>query len=265
MLAVLLALVFAVGAAIFSTAQIAYADSSVEVVKAPVSNLEGNATAGKSTVAVFDNENRTFYIPESYYLSSPTTIVSGMIYGVQYAGETFFLREQPVTSQINVADDEVLSPDVRLFVKEDANVVLGTQAINNEYTIKFLGYNEDGTEIYVSATFNGSAAHGFIATTDLEPFTVPYQQRAQEERDALLAALEAQQKNPFGVNPKNTSVALRIILIIGIAVPTVIIVFLLFKPSKNDRKYAKNTVRGSRSRDDFDYDDSRSYRRDRDR
>lgn len=59
----------------------------------------------------------------------------------------------------------------------------------------------------------------------------------------------------------NTSVGLRIVIIIGIAIPAILIVILLFKPSKNERRYSKNSVRSGRGRDDFDYDDSRSYRR----
>ena len=56
-----------------------------------------------------------------------------------------------------------------------------------------------------------------------------------------------------------TSKALRIILIVGIAIPAVIIVLLLFKPTKDGRK---KTVARERSRDEFDYDERRDYRRD---
>jgi len=255
------ALLALISAVLFTPADIALADTTVEVVKAPVSNLEGNATAGKSTVCVYDSENKVVYIPESYFLTSPTTLIAGRIYQVEYAGTKFYLETEPVTTQISVADDELLYPDVRLTLKEDAVVTVGTTEITADHTVKFVGYNEDTTQIYVCATLNNATVYGFASADSFEAFSVPYQKKTQAERDALLAAKE-EPLFPIGGNlTPNTSVALRIIIIIGIAVPTVLIVLLLFKPSKNEKRYAKNSVKSSRGRDDLDYDDSRSYRR----
>ena len=257
-----------------SSTNIAKADSTVTVIKAPVSNLEDNAYAGKSTVSVYDSNGNLFYIPESYYLCSPVISIGAansvaIVYEVTYCDiiKPFLLHnadfspyELPATTQINVSEGESLSPDVRLTIKDDAEIELDSALVTNDFTIKLLGYSEDESEVYVSATYNGISKYGFIPTDSLEPFTVPYQQRAQAERDALLAAKDKPIVSDGSLAAPNTSVALRIVLIIGIAVPSIIIVLLLFKPSKDEKRYAKSAVRRDRN-DRIDYDEPRDSRR----
>lgn len=257
---------------------IAYADDSIEVVQATVvGSLENNATAGKSLRMIY-KDSTPFYIPESYFIIIESQ-VGPYGYNVEYCGEKLFIETGFNSEFITVGANEILSPDVRLtLANEQASLLsqkvtnmdgvdvteyISSKTIDNDYTIKLLGYNNDGTKIFVTAVFNGEKSFGFIAIEDLEPFAVPYQQRTQILRDELIAAKNEANK-PGLITPPNTSVALRIILIVGIAVPTLIIILLLFKPSKDERRYAKNSVRNSRSRDDFDYDDSRSFRNRRD-
>ena len=274
--ALLFATLLTLGVAQFcvSSKNIAKADSTVTVIKAPVSNLEDNAYAGKSTVGVYDSNGNLFYIPESYYLSSPAVNIGAtnnlvIVYEVSYCDtiKPFLLHnadfspyELPATTQITVSEGESLFPDVRLTLKDDEEIELDSSIVTNDFTIKLLGYSEDETEIYASATYNGISKYGFIPATSVEPFTVPYQQRAQAERDALLAAKDKPILPDGSLPAHNTSVALRIILIIGIAVPSIIVVLLLFKPSKDEKRYAKTSVRRDRN-DRIDYDDPRDSRR----
>ncbi len=255
-------LILAAGSMIFIPSEIAAADSTVEVIEAAVSNLESNATAGKSALKIVSPTNdKAIYIPESYFLQYEG-IYAGDIHKVTYAGETFYYQGEPTLKQITVADDELLSPDVTLKLKEGADVKIGIFQLTDEYTIKFLGFNETGTEIYVSAIRDGnSPILNFIPADCVETFTIPYQRKAQIARDELLASKEDPPVIDGGNFTSNTSVGLRIVIIIGIAIPAILIVILLFKPSKNERRYSKNSVRSGRGRDDFDYDDSRSYRR----
>lgn len=248
---------------IFIPSEIAAADSTVEVIEAAVSNLEGNATAGKSTIKIVSKDNdKAIYIPESYFLQYKGEYVKD-IHEVIYAGETYFYQGEPALKQITVAEDELLSPDVTLKLKEGADVKIGIIQLTDEYTIKFLGFNETGTEIYVSAVREGNSPirPNFIPADCVEAFTIPYQRKAQIARDELLASKEDPPVIDGGNFTPNTSVGLRIVIIIGIAIPAILIVILLFKPSKNEHRYSKNSVRSGRGRDDFDYDDSRSYRR----
>lgn len=161
---------------------IAYADSTQNVLVAPVSNLEGNAYAIASTLELTNGDD-TFLIPESYYITDISSkAVVPQYYQVKYCGMDFYFKAEtrPSTSTVTFQDGVSPAPD-------------------------------------------------------------------PEKGDII----------------PNTSLALRIILIIGIAVPAIIIAILLFKPSKNDRTQGKSVMRSERRKNDFDYDSSRTYRDDR--
>ncbi len=69
---------------IFIPSEIAAADSTVEVIEAAVSNLESNATAGKSALKIVSPTNdKAIYIPESYFLQYEG-IYAGDIHKVTY-------------------------------------------------------------------------------------------------------------------------------------------------------------------------------------
>lgn len=243
--------------------KIAYADSTQEVLIAPVSNLEGNAYAIASALELTNGDD-TFLIPESYYISeiSQKTAVP-QYYQVKYCGMNFYFKAEsrPQTSTVTFSDGVSLSPDVRLTLTAESLSLSGIE-ITSDYTIKFLGYHPtDATQIYVVAMFDGSSYCGFASRDSFEEFAVPYHPIAQAERDRLIASKPEPDPDKGDIIP-NTSLALRIVLIIGIAVPAIIIAILLFKPSKNDRSQGKSVMRKERGRNEFDYDSTRTYRED---
>lgn len=264
----LLALCTVLCAVLFVPSAIASADSgdtvTVNVIKAPASNLTDNKYAGKSNLKIISG-NDIIYVPESYFVQYDKLYAGSMHY-VIYGGRKFYFDGEPTTMQITLSEGEQLFPNVILTLKNGEPVKIGYIDITDSYTIKFLGYNEDSTELYVSASLeNNDPIPGFIPADSVNPFVVPYQSRTQAEYDELHAPKPDVPIIEDGHFTPNTSVALRIIIIIGIAIPAILIVILLFKPSKNERRYAKNSVRSTRGRDEFDYDDSRSYRRRDDR
>lgn len=216
---------------------IAYADSTQNVLVAPVSNLEGNAYAIASTLELTNGDD-TFLIPESYYITDISSkAVVPQYYQVKYCGMDFYFKAE--------------------------SLQLSGVEITADYTIKFLGYHTtDSTQIYVVAMLDGDALFGFAPRDSFEDFVVPYHPITQAERDRLINSKPAPDPEKGDIIP-NTSLALRIILIIGIAVPAIIIAILLFKPSKNDRTQGKSVMRSERRKNDFDYDSSRTYRDDR--
>lgn len=243
---------------IFSCTPTAYADSEVEVVLAPVSNLKDNATAGVSTLKIrsYDIDD-DIYIPESYYLSNPVEVPGRQDrYFVDYCGTQFVLVDANLqTTTISFAEGVSPNPDVRLTLKDDVTAMVEGTLVTNEYTIKLVGYNQSGTQVYVRAMLNDGSLYGFVPVDSFKPFTVPYHPIAQAERDELIADIP-EPVVPSGDIVPNTSLALRIILIIGIAVPAVIIALLLFKPTKSTKRMLNN-----KRKDEYDYDDPR--RRDR--
>jgi len=249
--------------------------TSVSVIKAPVSNLKDNEFAGISTLKIIVNDVDEFYIPESYFVIFKMNVPNSEMKMVQYSydySKTPRLRDFFVASgepsDILVsggADDESelrkLFPDVTLHLKDDVSeATVGNRLITSAYTLKLLGFNADGSQVYVDAVLGGDVTSGFIAKDSLKAFNVPYQERSQAERDALLAEQNKPHPEKGDLVPPNTSVALRIVLIIGIAIPALLIVFFLFKPTKGEQAYAKKTVRRSRKKDEYDYDNPRSYR-----
>ena len=241
--------------------KIAYADSTQEVLVAPVSNLEGNEYAVASALELTSGDD-TFLIPESYYISeiSQKTAVP-QYYQVKYCGMSFYFKAEtrPQTSTVTFSDGVSLSPDVRLTLTAESLSLSGIE-ITSDYTIKFLGYHPtDTAQIYVVAMLDGSTYCGFASRDSFEEFAVPYHPIAQAERDRLIASKAEPDPDKGDIIP-NTSLALRIVLIIGIAVPAIIIAILLFKPSKNDRSQGKSVMRKERGRNEFDYDSARTYR-----
>lgn len=254
------ALALAILAGVLLPCSIAYASNEKEAVLATVSNLEGNAYPIKSAI-VLKNSDGEFAIPESYYVTDIKQAFDNF-YTVNYCGQTFYFDNSlnmPV-SNVTFSDDVSPYPDVALTVVGE-NLVLNGKNVTNDYTIKFLGYHlTDDSQIFVMATYDGDTIYGFAAKDSFNAFVIPYHPIAQAERERILESKKPAEPKSGDILP-NTSLALRIVLIIGIAVPAIIIVILLFKPSKNDRSAGNNRLRRSRRRDEFDYDSSRTYDR----
>ena len=126
-------------------------------------------------------------------------------------------------------------------------------------------------DIKIYITENGTVSiYGTANADSFEEFSVPWHPIAAERRAELLAPEEpADDGTADGdLTGGEPSDALRIILIIGIAVPALIIVFLLFKPvAGGKRGYDKRKTmrRQDPEGGGIDYDRTRSYESDRDR
>lgn len=194
---------------------VAQADSSMIVVVAPVSNLEGNATAGASSIKLMGDYE--FYIPESYYLTNVKRAFDNY-YAATYCGFEFFFKSEsaPQTSTVTFQDGVSPYPDILLTVKEGAT--LTSSGVTSEHTIKFLGFATDESgKIFIAATKDGNTVFGFEDKASFNEFTVAYHPIAQAERDRILESKKPAEPSGGDILP-NTSLALRIMLIIGICV-----------------------------------------------
>lgn len=258
----ILALVFALTLwAVFSCSivNVANALSEQNALLAPISNLKDNEYALVSTlkVNVKSPTMEEVYLPESYYAINPVPVGDeGGFYEVEYCGISFFYLSNELNLETVTFPDGVDgNPDVRLTLKDDvASVDIKGTTVSNLHTIKLIGYNQDGSEVYVIATLDGVSVKGFVDIDNFSPFNVPYHPIAQAQRDALLAQINQQLPSEGDITP-NTSVALRIVLIIGIAVPAILIAILLFKPTKHSRRQVRDEQK------EYDYDEPRDNRR----
>ncbi len=235
------------------------------VLKAPTSNLVENRYAGKSGVKVLHNDD-TFYIPESYFIE-----IEGKLFGNYYSAkygdiEVFYeSASAPQTQEMIFEENEKLHPEQRLYLAEGATANVGGRDVVDSDIIKLLGFDEDDTEIYCSVTDSSNVTtYGFIPRESLQPFNLPYQAKTEAERQLLIAEQAKPEEEGSGITEggniaPNTSLALRIVLIIGICVPAALIMVLLFKPSKEQS--GKRNARRKNAGDEIDYDDSRSFKR----
>lgn len=168
-------------------------------------------------------------------------------------------------------------PDVALTLAAGKSVTLPNYITvrpeDEDYTFRFLGWageDADGERgiVFAADGPTGATLFGTAEADTFLPFTVPWHPLDEARRQTLLAPDEpADDAVPDDLTGGEPSDALRIILIIGIAVPALIIVFLLFKPSSDRRRpdERRRTVRGSDTRGGIDYDRERSYESDRER
>ncbi len=258
---VALAVFFVALALILSSTQtVAFANDEVEGVMAPIADLTTNAYASASSILISKGSDE-FYIPESYYLLN-VEVAFGNYYKVIYADEEFYVEAQYITQNTTTVtfDDGVVAyPTTLLTLKDGESANVGGILIDNTYTIRLLGYSIDGTSVYVKVQKDSQKLLGMIALESLNEFSVEYHPIAAAERQAILDAIN---KTPSaGDMTPNTSVAVRIVLIIGIAIPAILIVLMLFKPTK-DGHSNKVISRKRKREDEYDYDRTRTYQRD---
>lgn len=104
---------------------VAQADSSMSVVVAPVSNLEGNATAGASSIKLMGDYE--FYIPESYYLTNVKRAFDNY-YAATYCGFEFFLSRSPLRKR-PPSLSKTAYPPIPTFCSPSRRAQLSPQAV----------------------------------------------------------------------------------------------------------------------------------------
>lgn len=125
-IAICVCLALCVLACVLLPLSVAQADSSMNVIVAPVSNLEGNATAGASSIKLIAS-NYEFYIPESYYLTNLKSAVK-QYYTVTYCGFEFFLNRRPLRKR-PPSLFKTAYPPIQTFCSPSRKAQLSPQAV----------------------------------------------------------------------------------------------------------------------------------------
>lgn len=235
--------------------------AETEYILAPSAS---NDYAGNSRIPIHDymSGKFLFYIPQSYYAKIVNENAALKIYIVEYADLTSIYIP---SDSLNGAT--IVSPsfenDISPYPATRLNVIqtfsLNSAEITADYTVKFLGYTENG--YYVSATYGDDTYYGEASADNFESILIPLHKIERDYRESLIDNNGGDAADPA----KNTSATLRVILIIGIIIPAVLIVILLFKPGKDRTEYDKHVMKKSNRRDDYDYDRDRRYSRGYDR
>lgn len=253
----------------FIPSNVAYAETT-QYIKIPVSDLEHNATAPESKIGIYKANELLFYLPESYYLKYDYTLAD--FYFVIYGNieNAYILKSDfdKINKQIkfvdpNFANNQLAYCNQRFYLKDKSVMNIdGKDIVNNTekpFTIRCLGSKDD--KFYVTAD-NGTESYAGLVDKNL--FTdnaIQYHDITKDERIALLTQ---NKPKPADEAKATTSKTLRIILIVGIVVPAVLIVFLLFMPSKGSKtNYDKRTMK--KNKKPTDYDRERNYNKEVDR
>lgn len=206
---------------------IAYADSTY--IQAPVSDLKNNENSLKSSLKVSFGDEDSFYVPESYYVEI-NGLAFGNTYYATYMGESNCFVTLDNIERKEVSNISTIFPNVSLSLTE--NVEIDGTLIDGTYQIAFMGYNEDSTKIFVRATKDSSKVFGFVNTSKLNEFKVPYEANTQAQRNELLSSEDF---NPNDELPQSTSKGIRIAIIVCLAIAIVIITIVFFVPSRKER------------------------------
>ena len=224
-----------------------------------------------SPVAVYENpndalkgdqDNALFYLPYTYYLEVTDEDLGNVIYKVKYLDldELYVNIDNLTIKDENGSVIEKWEPKDRTF--SDANapypqlsqrkLELATTVtsvnINNidcdsSYTFKFIG-SDNNNSFYVQAEKDATIIYGKAPKTSFKEFN-------------LTTNIDAVEVYVPPIEPilPPTSNALRIIIIIGIAVPAVVIMLIIFLPRKKEAP--QQDFMKSKKHDDIDYDRDR--------
>lgn len=260
----------------------AYAeDTAVYIFISPTDDsLLANEYAQSTKIAAKDvTEGVTqFYLLESYYYKA-----AKRVYGydlTDYDGGKQFAVFDEIDASCIIPASELPAaalaqgtPNITLTLREGASVSvrmgsMSTVVItseNSDYTLRFIGYGDDN-KVMFSAQKGDGIGYASAVVSNFNDFTVPYHSVTAERKASLQQGDGSTSGGANGDLTAGTpSKTLRIILIIGIAVPALLIIILIFKPtSDTKRNYDKRAVKSSR-RDNIDYDRDRDYYADRDR
>ena len=237
--------------------------------------LAGSETATASDVpALFSGSGTAFRLVESYYY--PVSVIRSAGSEI-YAMGGLYIRpdDLPANAVVTPLPEDATAENAlpSLSLKTGETVMLfnylTVNADDDTYTLRYLGRSEEDPDNIVFLAEYGvqQSACGEAAADKFEPFSADWHPVAQARRAELLAPEDPEPDIADGdLTGGEPSDALRVILIIGIAVPALIIVLLIFKPVSGDKGYnARKTVRRQSDRGGIDYDRERSYEADRDR
>ncbi len=250
---------FIIGLIFSAPTKVASADEAAYVYAQP-QNLVSNEFAGASTLAIRDDTSGTilFYVPESYFVKLTATMWP--YYNVDYMGiEDCMVTKEDVPADSVKAYEGVtesnFAPNVLLITNQ--SVTVDGVAVNTAdgWTVKLMGYINDN--LYVKALKDDVSRFGAAPKASFNTFNVSYHAIAQAERAGLLN--QTPNDEPGTISSGGTSSTLRIILIIGIIIPALIIVLLLFKPNRETSGYDKRTMKKQPDSRKVDYDRDRRY------
>ena len=248
---------------------VAVADESISYVYVAPADLKNNEYARATQVAVKDKEtgDLLFYLIESYYYPANEVPLLNSYYelridGIEGLVEMVNLTNAPQSYE-GVTLENALPGNVLL--KEGVTISVDGQTVDTRdgWTVKLIGVN--GDNFFVVASKDTVTVSGLAPKESFTSSNVAYHPLDLAERSGMLDTTPDGEISENAGDSANKSLILRIVLIIGIAVPAIIIAIMLFKPGRASAKsnYDRHAMR-TRREEEIEYDRDRSYDRERD-
>ncbi len=242
---------------------VAYAEENSLYAYVVPSDLAGSEYAEQSAVPVYPmsgGKTALFYLIESYYYPVVETNFTSDIMMLDLAGLSAYVEVADLSTaparNSSITSDNALPKTILT----DGSVQVNGTVVNSAegWTVKPIGML--GDSFFVQAMKDNVTEYGLVAKSSFTETEIAYHPVAQAERDALVTPTPDETPEEEVESSGKSSVALRIVLIIGIAIPAVIIAILLFKPNRNEKGYDDKREMRKRERDGVDYDRDREYR-----
>lgn len=225
-----------------------------------------------SSELVAEGNAESFRLQQSYYYKVSQYGKIFVLEDERLSSFGYYLEDVPEEMLLDSLPDGVTEENARpsavLTVKEGETLTLANGIDSSEYTLYYLGVSDDdpAEAVFFADSETSNPICDSAPLSVFEPFAVSWHPVAEARRDELLAPPETPdvpEEPADDLTGGEPSDALRIILIIGIAVPALLIVFLLFKPVAEKRGYDRRKVMRRDPDRAVDYDRERSYDRDR--
>jgi uncharacterized protein YxeA len=283
-------IIFAVAAAFFaltfgfSVAPVACADGNAYIKipdATPLSQLN-NASVSSVKFKIFaeDGDIRSaFYLPTTYYVKvtgNKITLRNLEYYPVLYNGHDGLVYlsdfgqtpEPQAVPAVDALGENGEAPTFNLTYTAAEPTQISGKSVDGTWTITYMGEAvsdagaavSDAGAVFVKCQKAGeSAVYGVIQKANFSAFTIPLHQVTIDEKAALSTPDGSVQENK-----RPDDAVIRTVLIIGIVIPAVLIIVLLFVPRRRADNYDtySRRISGNSKYDRADrYEDDRYGRR----
>jgi hypothetical protein len=277
-------IIFAVAAAFFaltfgfSVAPVACADGNAYIKipdATPLSQLN-NASVSSVRFKIFvegGNIGDAFYLPTTYYVKVTGNKITlwnleyyyPVLYngydGLVYLSDFGQTPEPQAVPAVDALGENGEAPTFNLTYTAAEPTQISGKSVDGTWTITYMGEAvPDAGAVFVKCQKAGeSAVYGVIQKANFSAFTVPLHQVTIDEKAALSTPDGSVQENK-----RPDDAVIRTVLIIGIVIPAVLIIVLLFVPRRRADNYDtySRRISGNSKYDRADrYEDDRYGRR----
>ncbi|MDD4839205.1 MAG: hypothetical protein PHE93_00845 [Clostridia bacterium] len=247
----------------FATNDVALADANTYIEIPDETELSSLTSASVSAIPFCDGASfdPIFYLPTTYYLKvtgeKKLSVRLGDSYPVSYNGLNGYVfvsdfETAPAITENATIDTVGEAPALALTYVGSTASSISNSSVDSSWAINYMGEVCDSngvidtTKVFVKCAKADETVYGEILKSNVAAFTIPLHQVTLNAQAALNEGDVADGVVP-SISPFGNDSIVKTILIIGIIVPAVLIIILLFKPRKRPDTYDNRSRRMTES------------------